>query len=60
MPEREEPMKHLNVMVPASEHKAIRQKALDHDITISEAIRFALADDEVWRRAAKAKAKKSN
>lgn len=52
-------MKHLNVMLPASEHKAIRQKALDHDITISEVIRFALADDDIWRKAAKAKAKES-
>jgi hypothetical protein len=50
--------KNINVKLDAAEHKAARQRSLDYDLTISGLIRFALGDDETWRRAARAKAKR--
>ena len=49
--------KHISFLIPASEHRVIRQKSLDFEISISELIRYALTDEEVWKKAAKAKQK---
>jgi len=45
------------LVLSPEEHRAYRMKSVEMDVTISEVCRLALADDAVWRKAARLKAR---
>ncbi len=49
-------MKRLGVSMEPEEHKRAKILAAQYEISIADVIRFALADEQVWRAASAAKA----
>lgn len=55
MEERRENWKRLGIGLTPEEHKAFKMRSVEYEVSIVDAVRFALADPETWRRAAEAK-----
>ena len=49
--------KSFTLAYPLAEHKALRMKALEFGVSVAEVARMALADDALWRKAAREKAR---
>lgn len=47
--------KSLSVMMSAEEHKAAKIKAAEYGVSIGSVVRLALADERLWKQAAKLK-----
>lgn len=43
----------LTIAMPPDEHKAAKMRSAEHGIPASTVCRMALADDALWKRAAK-------
>ena len=49
--------KTLSIVVSPEEHRAYRIKSAETGVTVSEVCRLALADETIWRKAQREKAK---
>ena len=47
--------KNISIAVTPEEHKAYRLLAVEHEVSMSDIARMALADEKMWKRAARAK-----
>jgi hypothetical protein len=47
--------KTISIVLPPRDHRAYKIKSAELDIPINEVVRLALADDRIWKRAARSR-----